>query len=695
MVGANFVNNTFTGDGSQTAFTTTVEAGSKNNAQVYIDGVYQLKSSFSVSANTLTFTEAPPLNSQIEVIIGNAIDNLDGDSGNVNYNQGGTGAQTRTVESKLQDIVSVKDFGATGDGVTDDTAAIQNALNTLSSGGSIYLENGKTYLLSSMGKSGLTLSANTVFDLNGSTLKFTGTGEVGNLVPSDNCVIKNGTVWSAGSGVPGPNDQVPIRIGQFSTGASVSNVTLENLVINQDSNTTNAIAVYSDSNKIRIRDIHFEDNTNSIGFCIMVHWGNNDAVQAAGAPTLGVSKHPYQVNIENISVGDWGSSTSPAADGGVVAISAGYDVEVSNVVVENCKSGFQVTAGDVSSDYAATAIAPLILKNIRLSNSRFSAITATGARINGSPATVAYGAITNLDTPVIIDGNFFVGENASGAETAIYLSGYNNRTVIKNNQITSLDGNAIGLLDTANGIVIANNYIKDIDRSGIYTTTSEDANRIVVRDNYIANCNIDNIGLSAESVHIAVSGDDWIIEGNEFGVSGDNSNAAVYLLSTANRVSIRKNIYVSPVSTSAISDANLNKEHEYDLADTFTPTAPGSSGGSAGLSTAQGYYVRTARKVKCTFYMVFDGTGSPTGNLRIGNIPYRTANLTNYFETAVISFSGIDLTAGYTQLVARANPDDSTFRILQCGDNVGAIDLPVTAISSGDSISLTLEYTPT
>ena len=63
-------------------------------------------------------------------------------TGNVNYNEGGTGAVNRTVQGRLQDIVSVKDFGAVGDNSHNDAPNIQAAINAVGSNGQIYFPAG-------------------------------------------------------------------------------------------------------------------------------------------------------------------------------------------------------------------------------------------------------------------------------------------------------------------------------------------------------------------------------------------------------------------------------------------------------------------------------------------------------------------------------------------------------------------------
>ena len=59
--------NEFTGNGSTTSFTLSAPA-IENNTFVYINGVYQFKSTYSVSGNTITFSTAPPNTSGIEVV---------------------------------------------------------------------------------------------------------------------------------------------------------------------------------------------------------------------------------------------------------------------------------------------------------------------------------------------------------------------------------------------------------------------------------------------------------------------------------------------------------------------------------------------------------------------------------------------------------------------------------------------------
>jgi hypothetical protein len=147
-VSASVVKNDFVGNGVQVAFVLSASPSTILATNIFINGVYQEKDSYTLAGNTITFSVAPPLSSSIEIMTNETGVINTGNATAISYTLTATGATAQTVQTKLDQYVSVKDFGAVGNGVTDDTVAIQAAIDALSPlGGTLYFPRG-SYLVS-------------------------------------------------------------------------------------------------------------------------------------------------------------------------------------------------------------------------------------------------------------------------------------------------------------------------------------------------------------------------------------------------------------------------------------------------------------------------------------------------------------------------------------------------------------------
>jgi polygalacturonase len=161
-----------------------------NSLSVFVDGVNQYDGSsyayVETNSTTITFTAGLHVGALVKFTTAVSLSSGVNNASLVTYDPPFTGSETTTVEAKLSETVSVKDFGAVGDGLADDTTAIQAAIDAVATTGqSIYAPAGTykcTDVLSTTGNLSLYGDGEkTVFDfsdINSASSAITVTGTV-------------------------------------------------------------------------------------------------------------------------------------------------------------------------------------------------------------------------------------------------------------------------------------------------------------------------------------------------------------------------------------------------------------------------------------------------------------------------------------------------------------------------------------
>lgn len=506
-------------------------------AQVFIDGAnFSILVQDSKGSMVYNFPDATGIEASV-----NAID--------VVYDPAGAGAVATNVQAKLRETVSVKDFGAVGDGVADDTAAIQLALN---SGASVINFPQGTYIIDG----GLTLTApDTNLICTGATIKLKNNASSKGmlLITGANCTVDGGT-WdgnknNGNKGVWGSAQFASFNIAMYGDRCTVKNI---------DSVNTWGMGVKGFANYLSVLNNRIR-NTENYG----IFFDGSASVSHTGNRAIG--------NTIDMSEG----FVTTQNNGQAILFTAGagqnqIDWELSN----NNIIGPQVSVNDQAINLGVRGRNGIVSNNTtRYGAMGFSEGGANtvidGNRFLDLSGTTRYGIEPSGG------GNIISNNLVTGSARGIILSGninYDNTTITGNNITADENGIRlqINVTGSARNVIISGNYLK----APTCIVAQRDTTNLTISGNVIVGPSptfASGRGISVESppddAYVFITGNTIIDVQRPYNIFASVAQTINYLFATNNNLSragvnLNSSVWTAEglavIGTTVISANNIN-----------------------------------------------------------------------------------------------------------------------------------------